>query len=102
MSASERVVVSVEGTVARVTLNRAEKRNGLDLAMFEGVVAAGERVRDERGVRAVVLHGDGKAFCAGLNWAAFLAAGTEVRARLLERAADRPGNIAQRACWVWQ
>ena len=100
--AVERVVVSVEERVARVTLSRPEKRNGLDLAMFEGLVAAGERLRDERGVRAVVLHGAGAVFCAGLDWTAFLAAGPDARAKLLERDPARPGNVAQRACWVWQ
>lgn len=98
----ERVVVSIEGRVARVTLNRPEKRNGLDRAQFEGIVAAGERLRRERGVRAVVLHGAGKAFCAGLDWGAFIGAGPEVREKLLLRAKDSPGNVAQRACWIWQ
>jgi enoyl-CoA hydratase/carnithine racemase len=56
----------------------------------------------ERSVRAVVLSGEGKAFCAGLDWGAMLAAGPEVRARLLERDRSRsPANLAQRCCWIW-
>jgi enoyl-CoA hydratase/carnithine racemase len=99
---NQRVLVTVEEHVARVTLNRPEKRNGLDREMFEGLIAAGERVRRERSVRAVVLHGEGKAFCAGLDWTAFLAEGPAVRERLLERGADSPANVAQRICWIWQ
>lgn len=99
---SERVVVTIEGGVAHVELAREEKRNGLDLAMFEGLIAAGDRLRADPHVRAVVLSGRGKAFCAGLDWGAFLAMGADVGAKLLERTDASPANIAQRACWVWQ
>lgn len=102
MSASEeRVTVTVEAGVADVVLSRPDKRNGLDLAMFEALVAAGLRVAGDRSVRAVVLSGAGKAFCAGLDWAAVLAGGPELTARLLDRSADSPANLAQRACWIW-
>jgi enoyl-CoA hydratase/carnithine racemase len=49
-----------------------------------------------------VLSGRGKAFCAGLDWGAFLATGGEASAKLLERGAASPANLAQRACWIWQ
>ena len=99
---SDRVVVTESDGVAHVELAREEKRNGLDLAMFEGLLAAGERLRADPAVRAVVLSGRGKAFCAGLDWGAFLAMGAEVGAKLLARDAGSPANIAQRACWIWQ
>lgn len=102
MTTAARVLVTLDRGVARVSLHRPDKRNGLDLEMFEGLLVAGERVASERGVRAVVLSGEGKAFCAGLDWAAFLAAGPAVRDRLLDRAPGRPGNLAQRICWIWQ
>ena len=99
-----RVQISVVDHVAHVRLNRPEKRNGLDLAMFEGLIAAGLQLRSDRSVRAVVLSGEGKAFCAGLDWLAFLSApAEEVRDRLLARdPAESPANVAQRCCWVWQ
>jgi enoyl-CoA hydratase/carnithine racemase len=97
-----RVTVTVEENVARVTLNRPEKRNGLDLAMFDALIAAGERVAGDPAIRAVVLHGAGKAFCAGLDWGAFLGGGATGAARLLERDPARsPANAAQRCCWIW-
>jgi enoyl-CoA hydratase/carnithine racemase len=95
-----RVIVSVDAGVAEVRLNRPDKRNGLDLAMFEALVAAGRQVAADRTVRAVVLHGEGKAFCAGLDWAAFLAA-PEIGPKLLEREAGAAANLAQLACWIW-
>lgn len=97
----ERVLVHIEDHVAHVKLNRAEKRNGLDLPMFDALLATGVRLKTERGVRAVVLSGEGKAFCAGLDWMAFMA-NTEASARLLDRPADQLANVAQRICTVWQ
>jgi enoyl-CoA hydratase/carnithine racemase len=97
----ERVAVSIEDHVAHARLTRAEKRNGVDLPMFEALVAAGESLADDRQVRAVVLSGDGKAFCAGLDWGAFLAMGADAGKRLLDRPAGSPANLAQKFCWVW-
>jgi enoyl-CoA hydratase/carnithine racemase len=99
-----RVQVSVVDHVAHVRLNRPDKRNGLDLPMFEGLIAAGLELRADRTVRAVVLSGEGKAFCAGLDWMAFLSApAEEVRDRLLARdITQSPANLAQRVCWVWR
>jgi len=94
-------VVTIDSGVARVTLNRADKRNGLDLAMFEGLVAAGLALKQDTSVRAVVLHGDGKAFCAGLDFQWFMSNPTE-SSKLLERPADSPANTAQRVAWIWQ
>src|SRR5437016_10094274 len=47
--------------------------NALDAAMFEALVAATKRLADEQGVRAVVLSGEGRAFCAGLDMGRFAA-----------------------------
>jgi enoyl-CoA hydratase/carnithine racemase len=100
---SPRVLVSVESQVAHVRLNRPEKRNGLDLALFEALVETGLALAADKAVRAVVLSGEGPAFCAGLDWASFLAMGGAGPARLLARDTEKsPANLAQRAAWVWQ
>lgn len=99
--AASRVTVTIDNGVAEVRLNRPDKRNGLDLPMFTGLIAAGEQVAADKRVRAVVLSGEGKAFCAGLDWGAFMAMGPDGAAALLERGAASPANVAQRACWVW-
>ncbi len=93
--------MTIEDGVADVRLNRPEKRNGLDLAMFRALVAAGEQVAADKRVRAVVLSGEGKAFCAGLDFAAFLTMGPEGGAALLDRGSPSPANLAQRAAWIW-
>jgi len=62
-----RVVVTIADGVADVRLNRPEKRNALDHAMFDGIFAAADQVANDASVRVVVLSGVGKAFCAGLD-----------------------------------
>lgn len=64
----ERVRVTVDGDgVAEVALARPDKMNALDPAMFAAIVDAIAQVRSDGRVRAVVLHGEGRAFCAGLD-----------------------------------
>jgi enoyl-CoA hydratase/carnithine racemase len=69
----ERVAIEVDDHVAIVTLTRPEKHNALDVAMFDAITAAAERVAVEPGVRAVVLHGEGPSFCSGLDVAGVMA-----------------------------
>ncbi len=75
---TERVTVSITDGVADVRLNRPEKMNALDRAMFRGLVDMGERLAHDPSVRCVVLSGEGRAFCAGLDFDSFqdLADGT--------------------------
>jgi enoyl-CoA hydratase/carnithine racemase len=102
MSESQRVVTTVRDHVAEVRLQRPDKRNGLDLPMFEAIIAAGEAVARDKTVRAVVLSGEGKSFCAGLDWASFLSMGDAAAPALLARDEARsPANVAQRVGWIW-
>ena len=57
----DRVQIEIEDHVAVVRMVRADKHNALDAGMFEGLQAAYDRLVDEEGVRAVVLHGEGRA-----------------------------------------
>ena len=69
---SDRVTISVDDRgIADVRLNRPEKRNALDGAMFAGLRDAGEQLKAEPGVRVVVLSGEGESFCAGLDFSSF-------------------------------
>jgi len=95
----DRVTVSLARGIADVRLNRPDKLNALDGAMFEALVETGRRLGAERGLRAVVLSGEGRAFCAGLDVASFTGGGGG--RSLFEREAGSPANFAQRAAWVW-
>lgn len=57
--------------VMHVRLNRPDKMNALDPEMFEAIIAAGEALMERKDVRVVVLSGEGRSFCAGLDTASF-------------------------------
>ena len=99
----ERVTVSMENGVADVRLNRPDKLNALDRAMFEALAETGKALTTDRALRAVVLSGEGRAFCAGLDFMSFMAMtdAADTETPLLGRRADGPGNFAQRVAWVW-
>ena len=94
-----RVKIRADG-VATVTMVRGDKHNALDQAMFEGLMSAAGQLAGDASVRAVVLHGEGKSFCSGLDIASFMSGqgGTGV---LLERDGDRLANFAQRVAYDW-
>src|SRR5258708_23755515 len=69
----DRVSVTMSEGVADVRLVRADKMNALDAAMFEALVATTEKLSRQKGLRAVVLSGEGRAFCAGLDMNRFAA-----------------------------
>jgi enoyl-CoA hydratase/carnithine racemase len=105
---SDRVVVTrLPGGVADVRLNRADKMNALDTSMFEALVAAGTELARDPSLRAVVLSGEGRCFCAGLDFSSFQSMSGGPRAdkpapNLLSRGdASSLANFAQRAAWVW-
>jgi len=97
----ERVRVSTEDHVARVCLARPEKKNALDLAMFEALAAAAEPLADDPDIRAVVLHGEGSAFSAGLDVGAIMGDPRTV-GTLLKKAPGEITNLAQRVVWAWR
>ena len=64
---SELVTVEINDHVAHVRLNRPEKMNALSWQMFEAITDAGRELAGNKDVRAVVLSGEGRGFCAGLD-----------------------------------
>jgi enoyl-CoA hydratase/carnithine racemase len=113
---SDRVSISMDNGIADVRLNRPDKLNALDQAMFQGIVDAGEGLKGDPDVRVVVLSGEGRGFCAGLDFGSFQAmadrpaTAAEAPApappdRSLSQIGDTGGRIThlgQQAAWVWQ
>lgn len=104
-----RVRVTMTDGVADVRLSRPEKMNALDQAMFEALVETGSRLVSQPGLRAVVISGEGRAFCAGLDMGRFAQmAGSEgggtTAANELRLATRSHGiaNSSQYAVLVWQ
>src|SRR5690242_21918648 len=101
----DRVTITVEQGVADVRMNRPEKMNALDPPMFEALAAAGDRLGRDTNVRAVVLSGEGRAFCAGLD-VERLDAISRGESLLpfadLTQASHGIANWAQHVVWLWR
>jgi enoyl-CoA hydratase/carnithine racemase len=109
------VTIQVRNHVADVRLNRPEKYNALSTEMFAAITTAAERLIENREVRAVVLSGNGRGFCAGLDMASFermsdasggrsddeKSDGEKETLNLLARG-DGPENFAQRPGYIWK
>lgn len=100
---SDRVTIRIEDGVADVRMNRPEKRNALDPAMFNALIEAGEALAADATVRAVVLSGEGASFCAGLDFSGFQAMAGGPREGVAN-VGDLEGRIThrgQQAAYVW-
>jgi enoyl-CoA hydratase/carnithine racemase len=103
----DRIRLSIDQGVADLRLNRPDKMNALDQAMFDALVDAGLSLIAQPGLRAVVLSGEGRAFCAGLDMGRFekiAAPGTDSSAHEMRLKPRKYGkaNGAQYAALVWQ
>lgn len=69
---TDRVRIHVDGPLAYVTLTRPDQHNGMDLDMLKAVIRAQKQIRKQKGIRAVILQGEGPSFCAGLDFKSVL------------------------------
>jgi len=100
----DRIRVDLQQGVADVRLVRADKMNALDDAMFEALRRTGEQLKSTPGLRAVVISGEGRAFCAGLDTENFgkMASGQRGGQRLLQGERTPGGaNPPQHTVMVW-
>ncbi|MGI8662676.1 MAG: crotonase/enoyl-CoA hydratase family protein [Acidimicrobiales bacterium] len=108
---SDRVLLTIEAGVADVRLNRPDKLNAFDVGMFGALVEVGESLKQDTSVRAVVLSGNGKAFCSGLDFSVFQTmaddratadgASDEPPLRIVGDRGDRITNNGQQSVYVW-
>ncbi len=99
---SARVAVEVNRGVADIRLARAEKMNALDADMFEALIAAGDEVRARKDVRAIVLSGEGRAFCAGLDLEVMQSLSMSGAWPSLKDRAYGPANMPQHVVLQWR
>ncbi len=109
---SDRITVTMEGGVADVRLVRTDKMNALDGAMFDALIQTGERLKTQKGLRAVVLSGEGRAFCAGLDMGSFAQMADGQRKAQQSSNGGSVGSLvareygiankAQQVCLVWR
>ena len=106
---SDRVIINISDGIADVRFNRADKRNALDGEQFQAIVDAGESLKSNKKIRAVVLSGEGASFCAGLDLASMggMANGGarndgEKKPSAGDMEEGRITHLGQQSAWVWQ
>jgi len=97
-----KVTVDSKSHVADVVLDRAEKMNAVDIAMFEALGEAADSIAADKSVRAVVLYGAGGNFCAGIDLSVMANSGMDFDRALKTPVAPSAANIFQRAACAWR
>ena len=102
MSANDRVSIELSGNgVAQVRLTRSDKMNALDPEMFSRIIEAGSVLQRMKGLRAVVLSGEGPAFCAGIDTSTFSRKPSPDEPELTERTYGN-SNKFQQVAMQWR
>ncbi|MEM6267609.1 MAG: crotonase/enoyl-CoA hydratase family protein [Pseudomonadota bacterium] len=98
----DRVAIELgDDGVAQVRLTRGDKMNALDPEMFAAIISAGAELHTMEGLRAVVLSGEGRSFCAGLDTASFARTPSADEPDLTERTYGN-ANKFQKVAMVWR
>ncbi len=106
----DRISITVEDGIADVRLIRSDKMNALDSRMFDAIEEAGEQLRGDSTIRVVVLSGEGRAICAGLDMGNFAAMADDGNGKDEEHVASQKlatrthgiANKPQHAAWMWR
>jgi enoyl-CoA hydratase/carnithine racemase len=103
----EAVVLNISDGVADVRLNRPDKMNAVDEGIMTGLHEVLSTIRDDRSIRVVVLSGNGKAFCSGLDFSNFgdMLSGdlsADSAAEAYDDLSAAGANYAQQIGWGWQ
>ncbi|MEM9572562.1 MAG: crotonase/enoyl-CoA hydratase family protein [Pseudomonadota bacterium] len=107
---TDRIRLTVENHVADVRLIRTDKMNALDNEMMKAIVETIQTIDNDPNVRCVVVSGDGRAFCAGLDMSNFQrmskggdrAAGAGVTRDKLAVRTHGIVNFPQQCVWGWR
>ena len=100
-SGDKRVLLNISDGIATVSLNRPDKYNGLDMPMFSELIATARKLRKNRSVRAIILTGEGSAFCSGLD-VKTVSSNPLNFVRLLIKPFFTASNMAQNLAYEWR
>ena len=97
----ERVTLNIDNSIAFVTLNRADKHNALDMAMFKAIDKISRQLKQNRDIRAVIVQANGKDFCSGLDIKSVMSSKSSALS-LLGKWLPGQANLAQRVSYNWR
>ncbi|KAL3759896.1 hypothetical protein ACHAWU_007640 [Discostella pseudostelligera] len=106
-------IIPLEQGIIHVLLSRPDKLNSLDIPMFEAIANAAHHLKHDtklrKNLRAVIISGEGRAFCTGLDAKSVVLSGSPSSSlkKLLERPSayggeNGLGNLAQDVCYLWR
>lgn len=98
---NDRVELEIKDQIAFVRLSRADKLNALDMPMFEAIIKAAKKVSRNKEIRGVILSGEGRAFCSGLDVKSMLK-NPLAALKLLIKPGTKFSNIAQDVSYLWR
>ncbi len=98
---NERVRFDVRDQIAYVTMTRTDKYNALDWDMFVGLIGAAKKIGRDKSIRAVILQGEGKAFCSGLDFPSFTKQPSRMVRGFLTYGV-KTTNMFQEVAWCWR
>lgn len=101
MSEEKVVLLEITNKIAFVTINRPDKYNALSLEVFDELIAVGESLINNKKIRAVILSGNGKGFCSGLDVKSVMKSPAGSK-KLMHKDNPEDQNIAQRVSLVWR
>jgi enoyl-CoA hydratase/carnithine racemase len=99
---TDRIELAMRDGVAQVSLNRPDKYNAVDRGMFDALIETGAILAADKSLRAVVLHGNGDNFCAGIDISVFQGGGDGIDPAAMQPQANSLANYFQSASWVWR
>lgn len=103
-------ILQLSDGITHVLLSRPSKLNSLDIPMFESIAEAASTVRRDKHCRVVILSGEGRAFCTGLDAKSVALEGGDALDRLLDRPSGyggdgddgKRGNLVQDVGYLWR
>ena len=102
MNGRVKTTFDLDNHIADVMLNRADKMNAVDLEMLKALGAAADSISADNAVRAVVLHGAGANFCAGIDLSILANSGFDFEKALKTSIDPSAANMFQRAAYAWR
>ncbi|WP_183094011.1 crotonase/enoyl-CoA hydratase family protein [Nocardioides stalactiti] len=95
------VTCEIVDGIAEVRLDRPDKLNALTLPILQDLASTAHALRKDKDLRAVIISGEGDAFCAGLDFASVMKRPTGIAQAFVPNPL-RGTNLFQESCWAWR
>lgn len=95
------VSLTIQDNIAQVTLNRPDKRNALNMDMFNAIDETIKVIKRDKQLRCVIVNANGEDFCSGLDIKSIMKQPSSMM-KLLAKVFPGSANLAQRVSFGWR